>query len=165
MPSRSSTGTKNAIYYVENETMRGLMSIISQVGLSLGKLLSMKDTFVTAIVFHLERNTLSSVRLEFLDTRGNVIANGFGLWEFKVSYGSSGNSIIEFPVQKVLSELRSNPYALQAAVDYAVTLMIPPGSELPPGWNWTSEKYHSSSQSKHIASFGYDPLNVSVHRE
>src|SRR6266700_951486 len=100
MSTRSSVRTKNAIYYVENEMIRGLMSVISQVGLSLSPLLDLKETLVTGIVFHLERRTLNAIRLEFHDSRGNTIANGFGLWLFEVNYSSSGNGIIEFPVNK-----------------------------------------------------------------
>lgn len=165
MSTRSSTSTKNAVYYVENETMRGLISIISQTGLSLEKLLEMKDSLVSALVFFLERRTLKALQLEFLDRYGNILTNGFGMWKFRVEYGFSGYGAIEFPVNKVLNELRNNPLALREAVQYDFTFIIPPGVDLPDGWSWVNGNQYRSQASAHVASFGCDPLNVSISRE
>jgi hypothetical protein len=165
MSTRSSTSTKNAVYYVENETMRGLISIISQTGLSLEKLLGMKDMLVSALVFFLERRTLNVLQLEFLDRYGNILTNGFGVWKFRVEYGSSGSGVIAFPVNKVLAELRNNPLALREAVQYNFTFMIPPKAELPDGWSWGNGNQYRAQASTYVASFGYDPLNVSISRE
>jgi hypothetical protein len=145
--------------------MRGLLSIISQTGLGLEKLLGMKDLLIDGMMFFLTRHTLCSIRLEFLNRSGNVIANGFGLWSFTVSYGSSGKGVIELPVSKVVAELQRNASALAAAVNYTVTLTVKEGAELPPGWNWSKRGLYSSGQRTHITSFGYDPLHISVHRE
>jgi len=145
--------------------MRGLLSIIAQAGLDLGHVLAMKDQLIDAMVFFLTRHTLCALRLEFLNRSGNVIANGFGLWSFTVSYGSSGRGVVELPVGRVVAELRTNAAALSSAVDYTITLMVTQGAELPAGWSWSNRRLYSSDQRTHVASFGYDPLHVSVHRE
>lgn len=117
------------------------------------------------MVFFLTRHTLCAVRLEFLNRSGNVIANGFGLWSFQVSYGSSGKGVIELPVGRVVAELRRNASALASAVDYTITLTVTPGAELPAGWSWSNRKLYSSDRRTQVTSFGCDPLHVSVHRE
>jgi len=165
MPTQTLTGTQTAVNYVENETIRGLILVVSDVGLSLQPLYDIKETLVTAILFHLERKTLRRVQLEFRDRNGNALDNGFGVWKFNVSYDAYDQGIIEFPVKKVLDELHRNKLALAPASSYIITLWVESGSALPPGWSWSENKGNRKAHSTYVASYGWDPLGISIYRE
>lgn len=165
MPTATIVATRNAINYVENEIIRGLMVIISDVGLSLNSLLDNKESLVTGILFHLERRTLRRVQVEFYDKNGNSLNNGFGKWKFIANYGSYGRGIVELPVGKVLEEIRRNRWVLLSASSYKITLWVDSGAELPPGWSWGKDDKKGSTQSTFVGSFGWDPISMSIYRE
>lgn len=159
------TRTKNAIFYLENEAVRGLMMIISAVGLSLKSLHETKESLVQGILFHLERGTLRAIRLQFLDVHGKVIENGFGVWRFDVSYEADGIGVIEFPVRKVVDEIQRNKLSLASAHSYEVILSIDAEAELPQGWCKRTNTRKNSPNSTFLDTYGWDSLRSSVHRE
>jgi len=165
MPSRTTTATKNAINYLENETIRGLIIIITEVGLRLDVLHNMKDSLVDGMLFLLQRRTLKSVQLEFFDMSGRAITNGFGLWKFNVGYDTYGSGFVELPVRKIVDEIRRNKRALAYAKSYSILILVEPGAELPPSWSWNENSRRYSTGGTFVASFGWDPLNASIHRE
>src|SRR5947209_7431487 len=120
MSTRTHTGTKNAIYYVENETIRGLIVIISAVGLSLSPLLSSKENLVKSMLYYLEENTLKVLQLAFQDRNRSSITNGYGIWNFHVRYNAFGIGAVELPVNRVVDEIHNNKWAFVNASSYVL---------------------------------------------
>jgi hypothetical protein len=183
MPSRTSTRTKNAVYYVENETIRGLIVIISEIGLNLNPLLKDKENLTKSILLSLEQSTLKVLQLNFYDNNSNTINNGYGIWNFFVSYNASEGGIVELPVNKVVQEIRHNKWAFTAASSYKITLWIKSGTtsvanavgttsrsaysaaELPLNWGEGKRDGNSSSKNIYVGSFGYNPIDVTIYRQ
>jgi len=121
MATWTHTETNTAIYYVGNQTLRGLFVIVTEVGLGVTPLLRIKEDLEQSLHFHLDHRSLRVLRLSFLDTAQNPLAGGFSIWDFFVKYGASGSDHLEFPVASVLDQIRSNRWAFANVASYRVT--------------------------------------------
>jgi len=152
---RVSSRTEAAVNYVGNEVMRGLIEIISSSGLSLGYLLSNKESYVKAISFWLKEQTLNGIELKMIDEYDDVIDR----WIFEVRYASNGLGIIEFPVEDIIWELKD--YS-KYDISYRIVLIVDKSASDLSGWDTSDRDEPASSRS--ISSFGYSPIGVDIKR-
>ena len=181
MAVRTGTETKTAAYFATDETLRGLFVIVTEVGLGLSPLHKIKEKLVRNLHYHLEGRTLYVLRLGFLNVEGKTLSGGFGLWDFYVRYETAGKGRLDFPVMRVLEQIRGGRWALASVASYKVTLWVAFGAPRVPGMdlntprsiatiaelpqNWENSGDDSGSPRTHVGSFGLDSLNVDVYRQ
>jgi hypothetical protein len=169
------TRTKQAVYYVGNETIRSLIIIVSELKLNLKPLLDAKEPLVQLLLSHLQQGDLLVLQLVLLDSHSNAIRNGYGAWNFYVKYDAAGIGVIQLPVQAILADIRTNRLFLNHASNYKIYFWLRNGAlrsediravgsvvtvcELPPHWPNGKGGVHM------VGSFGWDPLRVSIGRE
>ena len=144
-----------ATTYVVNEAMRDLIEIISRSGLSLGYLLSSKESYVKAISLRLKEQTLTGIELKIIDESDGVIDR----WIFEVRYESNGLGIIEFSVEDVIWELKD--YS-KYGISYRITLISDRSASDLPGWIRSDR--NESPSGRYICSFGHSPIEVNIKR-
>ena len=144
------------------------MTIISEAGLEIGTLLEKaysNNSFIDAMHFHLNEQTLVSVNLKFFDWSGSVLENGFGRWKFKVKYDRFGRGQIEFPVKNIVKEIRLYHWKFDDATHYDVELSTKLGSRNEPGWATIGQTNPRYCNEVFVDSFSWDPIEVTVYRE
>jgi hypothetical protein len=168
-------GTKHAIYFVENETMRGLLIILSELRLSLTKLFEYKAMITEDIEFYLRWGKLQVVQLKLM-ANNKPMENGFGIWNFYVRYDAHGKGAVDFPVSKVVEEMRKNRHAFSSNLSYKVVLWVNQGAlgppltttptyavcKLPEDWGSGASK---ESGPAYVGSYGFEALKVSIYRQ
>ena len=168
-------GTKNAIYFIENETIRGLLIILSELGLSLTKLFEYKVMITQDMEFYLKWGKLQAVQLKLM-INNRPMENGFGVWNFYVKYNAEGKGAVDFPVSKVVEEMRKNRHAFTSNLSYKIVLWLKHGAlviphiasptyavcELPEDWSSGTSK---ESGPAYVGSYGFEALKVSIYRQ
>ncbi len=169
--------TRQGVYYVENETVRALIVIVSEIGLALDRIHRCREALTNDLVHGLEAHALRVVQLALEDGSGSTLTNGHGLWNFYVYYGASGNGCVALPVESILTAIRESRWAFAAARSYHISLWMTAGTyvraydsrmpgywvrQLPPGWETSAP---SGASATRIGQFGWDPLSVSITRQ
>jgi hypothetical protein len=125
--------------------------------------------------FYLKWEKLQVVQLKFM-VNNKPMENGFGIWNFYVQYNTEGKGAVDFPVSKVVEEMRKNRHAFNGNISYKVVLWVKHGAlvltpittptyalcELSEDWGSEASK---ESGLAHVGLYGFEALRVSICRE
>jgi hypothetical protein len=164
VPTRTYTFTfTESINFFENQTIRGLMRVIDEVGLPLDWLLARKQSLSEGIRFHLERKQLESIKLVFYDQGGKSLSNGFGTWMFRTHYDTTGFGRVDMPVEQICQEIARNRSAFARAASYGVQLTTKPRTPLLPGWSRGKDD-SAGRQETYVGKYGTSQISGTIHR-